>query len=65
MGETIKEFSGRVVGYIDDRGDRLVATDFGGRILGYYVKSRDVTTDFGGRILAYGNILSALVWEKR
>jgi len=65
MRESIRTFSGRVVGYIEERNGRLVATDFGGRVLGYYEKNRDVTTDFGGRVLAYGNILSALIWEKR
>ena len=65
MREPIKLFSGRIIGYIEDQGYRLVATDFGGRVLGYYNKSNNATTDFGGRIIAYGNILAALIWEKR
>jgi len=65
MRETIKKFNGMVVGYIEDKGDRLVATNFSGIVLGYYYKSRDVTTDFSGRVLAYGNILSALIWNQR
>ena len=65
MTETIKEWTGRVVGYIEDRGNQLVAKAFSGRVLGYYEKNRGVTTDFSGRVLAYGNILSALVWESR
>ena len=65
MKEAIKTYSGHIVGYLDDQGSRIVATDFAGRILGYYNKSNNTTTDFSGRIIAYGNITAALVWEKR
>ena len=65
MSETIKTFSGKVVGYIEDNGSKLTAKDFYGRVLGYYNKSQNTTTDFHGRILAYGNILAALIWEAR
>ncbi len=65
MREPIKLFSGQIIGYIEDQGSRMVATDFCGRILGYYNKSNNATTDFSGRIIAYGNILAALIWEKR
>ena len=65
MREAIKLYSGQIIGYLDDQGSRIVATSFGGRILGYYNKNNNTTTDFSGRILAYGNILSALIWEQR
>ena len=65
MKEPIRAFSGAIICYTEDKGDRIVATDFAGRVLGYYVKSRNATTDFSGRTLAYGNILAALIWEKR
>lgn len=65
MKEAIRLFSGRTIGYIDDQGSRVVATNFSGKILGYYNKSNNTTTDFSGHILAYGNILAALIWEER
>ena len=63
MEDTIKEFSGKILGTIRDEGSELVARNFSGKILGYYKKSSGTTTDFSGRILAYGNILSALIWQ--
>ena len=65
MREPIKLLNGRIIGYIDDQGDRMVATDIAGRILGYYNKRNNTTTDIAGRILAYGNILAAFIWERR
>ena len=65
MRESIRLYSGLIIGYLDDQGSRIVATDYSGRILGYYNKSNNTTTDYSGKILAYGNILSALIWERR
>ena len=39
MREPVKDFYGRVLGWIDDQGDKIVATDFYGRRLGVYVGS--------------------------
>lgn len=60
--EPIKDFAGRILGYIDyhSNGDTTV-TDFYGRILGYYKKSQNVTTDFYGRILYRGDMSGALI----
>ena len=62
MTQTIKEFSGRIIGTIevDGRGNKTVKA-FGGRILGYYDASQDVTKEFGGRILYRGDMASALL----
>lgn len=65
MREPIKTYSGMIVGYLDDQGERIVATDYSGRILGYYNKRNNTTTDYSGRIIAYGNILAAFIWERR
>jgi hypothetical protein len=48
MREPVKDFYGRVLGWIDDQGDKIVATDFYGRRLGVYDKARDFTSDFFG-----------------
>ena len=62
MTETIKEFGGRIIGYIetDGRGNKTVKS-YGGRILGYYDKSSNVTKEFGGRIIFLGDMASALL----
>ena len=62
MKETIKEFSGRIVGYIDHlpNGDTVV-TDFYNKRLGGYSRSQNVTKDFYGKILYYGDMSAALL----
>ncbi|MBO4261728.1 MAG: hypothetical protein J5622_03755 [Firmicutes bacterium] len=57
MRETIKKFSGEIVGYyeIDSSGNKTV-TDFLGRILGYYEKSRNVTMLFNRTVIAKGDV---------
>ena len=60
--ETIREFSGVIIGYLDheSNGDITVKT-FGGKILGRYRKSDDTTVDFYGKILYRGNMAPALL----
>ena len=53
MRETIKDFYGKILGYIDDEGSRKVAKNFYGKILGYYYIKDDVTKDFYGKILSH------------
>jgi len=64
--EALKEFSGKIVGYIETKpnGDK-VGTDFYGRIVGYYIKSSNNTKDFYGRVVAQGDTLSSLVWNSK
>lgn len=56
MKNTIRDFSGKIIGYIEDfpNGDKRV-TDFYGRILGYYRKQDNTTRDFYNRIVARGD----------
>lgn len=62
MRETIREFSGMIVGYLDheSNGDITVRT-FTGKILGRYERSSDTTKDFYGKILYRGNMAPALL----
>lgn len=62
MREDIRDFYGRIIGYLDKRpnGD-VVAHDFYGRILGTYDKGLNATKDFYGRILTSGDTTSGLV----
>ncbi len=61
MREEIKDFSGRIIGYLDHQsnGD-IIAKDSSFRILGRYDKAMDVTKDFYGRILYKGNMVGML-----
>ncbi len=57
----IKDFYGRVIGWLDDQGNQIVATDFFGKRLGHYDKARNKTFDFYGRLVCEGNGTSGLI----
>ncbi|MGI6710435.1 MAG: hypothetical protein ACOX4W_03210 [Bacilli bacterium] len=59
--QVIRDFYNKILGYIEDKGNYLVARNFYNKILGYYYKNRNVTTDFYNRVLANGNILASLI----
>ncbi len=61
----IKDFYNVIMGYIEvdpATGDEI-ATDFYGKILGYYDKKLNITRDFYKKILARGNVLSGLIYN--
>ena len=59
--ETIRDFYGKIIGYIetDNIGNKTVR-DFYGKILGYYDKSINATTDFYKRVIARGDCCGIL-----
>jgi hypothetical protein len=57
----LKDASGKRVGRIEDRGNKLEAFDETGRKVGEYDKSQDVTRDRSGRRVGQGNLLSSLL----
>lgn len=61
MRETLKDYTGRIIGYLDHEpnGD-IIARDFYFKILGKYEKFTDTTKDFYGRILYRGNMVGML-----
>lgn len=61
----IQNFRGIIMGYIitDTSTGNERATDFYGRILGYYNKNTDFTSAFSGQILNKGNTLASLISE--
>ena len=61
MREPVKEFAGKIYGWREDKGDRIVAYAFSGKQLGYYDKSRDCTCEFGGRVICSGDATTALI----
>ena len=61
MRTPVKDFYGRILGYIDTEpnGDKIVR-NFHFKILGKYDHNADVTRDFYGKILAKGDQSSFL-----
>jgi len=63
--ETIKDFSNRIIGYIEtDAKGNKTARDFYNRILGYYDAKQNVTRDFYNRIVARGDAVAGLIYEE-
>ncbi|MBP5091227.1 MAG: hypothetical protein J6328_01535 [Bacilli bacterium] len=62
MEETIRDYSGFIIGYLDHQsnGD-IVVRNPSRLILGRYEASSGYTKDFYGRILYRGNMASALL----
>ena len=62
MRETIRDYGGMIVGYLDheSNGD-IVARGYNGLILGRYEKSSDTTKNYAGRIIWRGNMAAALL----
>ena len=63
--EAIKDFYGRILGWLDDQGSRIIATDFYGRRLGYYDSNQDATYDFYGRRVCSGNGTTGLIMSSK
>ena len=64
QGTPIKDFHGRIIGYIDEKGngDKWVYS-WGGRLLGKYLKSENVTRDWYGHNIAKGDVASSLLYS--
>ncbi len=61
--EEVRDFYGRILGYLEDDGEEIIARDFCLRILGRYNKRTDTTSDFIGRIICRGNGLTGLIMQ--
>lgn len=62
MRETIRNFQGQIIGFIDtDSSGNKTIRNFGGQILGFYKADRNCTTNFGGQILYFGDMSSSLL----
>lgn len=62
--ETIREFSGKIIGYIetDAQGNKTVR-NFYRQIVGRYDANAKVTRDFYGRIVAKGDVSTGLLYK--
>lgn len=63
--ELIKDFYGKIMGSIEDRGDKQIAKDFYGKIVGTYYPSSNLTKDFYGKIVGKGNLLAGLILSSK
>jgi hypothetical protein len=60
MKETVKDASGRTVGYKVQRGSQTVVEDASGKTLGRFDKNVNKTVDKSGKVLYSGDQTSAL-----
>lgn len=62
MMETIKDYYGRILGFVETspNGDKI-GYDFYKRVVGYYEKKANLTKDFYRRIVGRGDILVSLI----
>ncbi|MBY4639940.1 hypothetical protein K6L44_08050 [Gluconacetobacter entanii] len=63
--EVVRDSSNRVIGYIDDMGDRVLAKGQNGIVIGNYDKILNRTLDASSNIVGNGNLLSALIYNQR
>ena len=61
--EAVKDFYGKILGWLEDKGDRIEARNFNGVQLGTYYKNRNVTTDFIGRQICTGDGTVGLIMK--
>jgi len=59
--EAIKDWQGKILGWVEWSGNKKWLSDFSGRRLGFYDKSLNKTCDFSGRQVGSGDILMTLL----
>ena len=63
MKETIRDASGKTLGYKVQAGSRTIVQDASGGTLGHYDENQNKTFDKSGRALYSGDQTSALIEE--
>ena len=59
--EAIKDWQGRILGWIEWSGNKKWISNFAGQRLGYYDRSLNKTCDFYGRQVAQGDCVMMLL----
>ena len=59
--QELRDFGGRLIGWIERSGGRLEARDYSGRLRGWFEERQNETRDFTGRLVGRGNLLAALI----
>ena len=63
--EYIKDFYGKVLGYLETQGTKTYARDFYGKVLGSYDTRDGFTRDFYGKVIARGNVVVGLIQQSK
>lgn len=63
--EYIKDFNGKVLGYLETQGTKTYARDFYGKVLGSYDSRDGFTRDFYNKVVARGNAVVGLIYNKK
>ena len=63
--ETVKDASGKTVGYKVQRGSQILVQDSSGSTLGRFDKNVNKTVDKSGKVLYSGDQTSALIEESK
>lgn len=59
--EAIRDFSGKIIAFIEDDPNRKSVRSFDGRLIGWYDKRTGITYEFNGRIVAKGDATGMLI----
>ena len=59
--EPIKDWTGKIIGFVEWSGNKKWLSDFYGRRLGYYDRSTNKTHDFYGHMVGQGDIVMTLL----
>lgn len=59
--EPIKDWTGKIIGFTEQSGNKKWLSDFYGRRVGYYDCSTNKTHEFSGRMVGQGDITMTLL----
>ena len=59
--EAIRDFSGKIIAFIEDDPNRKSVRSFDGRLIGWYDKRTGITYEFSGKIVAKGDATGMLI----
>ena len=63
--EYIKDFYGKVLGYLETQGTKTTVRDFYGKVLGTYDSRDNFTRDFYGKVISKGNTVVGLLYKNQ
>lgn len=59
----IKSYNQKILGFLEETDNYIIARDYYMKILGRYDKKADCTRDYYGRVLTQGNTVSGLIFN--
>ena len=59
-----RDFSGRLIGWIERSACRQEARDYAGRLKGWFDERNGETRDYTGRLVGRGNVLAAVIFAR-